>query len=91
MQRAALNVIINCVCAPIHRLGFNRGVTSSAMKKKPTSKNSEDLINKVWSCVRSNNGIMALLQLLHTKTPITGNLTKVSGTLRNYEFLTFLI
>ena len=34
-------------------------------------KTSEDLINKVWDCVRSNNGIMTLLQLLHTKTPLT--------------------
>ena len=25
----------------------------------------------MWDCVRSNNGIMALLELLHVKTPIT--------------------
>ena len=41
------------------------------LKKKPTGKTSEDLINKVWDCVRSNNGIMTLLQLLYIKTPLT--------------------
>jgi len=29
------------------------------------------VINKVWECVRFNNGIMALLQLIQTKTPIS--------------------
>ena len=73
MQRASLNVIINCVCAPIHRptslTRINTGMSSA--KKKSTGKTSEDLINKIWDCVRSNNGIMTLLQLLHIKTPLT--------------------
>ena len=77
VQRAALHVIINCVCAPINRsTGFNRGagiITGSAKKLKPTGKTSEDLINRVWSCIRSNNGIMVLLTLLHIKIPLTGN------------------
>ena len=37
---------------------------------QPT-RNSEDLINKMWDCVRSNNGILVLLELIHIKTPIT--------------------
>lgn len=28
-------------------------------------------MEKVWDCVRSNNGIMVLLQLMSVKTPIT--------------------
>ena len=28
-------------------------------------------ITQLWDCVRSNNGIMVLLELLHIKTPIT--------------------
>lgn len=34
-------------------------------------KSSEELIQKVWDCVRSNSGIMVLLQLMNIKTPIT--------------------
>lgn len=78
MQRAALNVIINCVCAPINRpttfrqsTGAISGGSTSSKKKANPGKTSEDLINKIWDCVRSNNGIMTLMQLLHTKTPIT--------------------
>lgn len=41
------------------------------MKKKLTGKSSEDLIKKMWDSFRSNNGIMALLELLSIKTPIT--------------------
>ena len=72
MQRAALMVLINCLCAPIHRpTSLCKPLTASSTKKKPQGKTSEDLINKVWDCVRSNNGILTLLQLLQTKTPIT--------------------
>ena len=42
--------------------------------KKKTSVNahsSEELVQKVWEGVRSNNGIMILLQLMMVKTPIT--------------------
>ncbi len=93
VRRSALNLIINCVCAPVSRPGCaSRASTSSSpvvlsttptpgagasanvggsARKKATAKGSEDLINKLWDCVRSNNGIMALLELLHIKTPIT--------------------
>ncbi|XP_020297842.1 protein VPRBP isoform X2 [Pseudomyrmex gracilis] len=73
VQRAALRAIVNCVCAPIARVGGSvarYSVTGSA-KKKTTVHNSEELIQKVWECVRSNNGIMVLLQLMTVKTPIT--------------------
>ena len=28
-------------------------------------------VSQVWECARENNGIMALLQLIQTKTPLT--------------------
>ncbi|KAJ8958385.1 hypothetical protein NQ314_006407 [Rhamnusium bicolor] len=75
VQKAALRVIGNCVCAPISRVGgtmarFSQNATNSP-NKKLKFKSSEDLIQKVWDCVRSNSGIMVLLQLMQVKTPIT--------------------
>ncbi|KAF5284193.1 hypothetical protein FQR65_LT00193 [Abscondita terminalis] len=75
VQMAALRVIVNCVCAPIHRVGAtisrytSSGTTSPSKKTK--YKSSEELIQKVWESVRSNSGIMVLLQLMNVKTPIT--------------------
>ncbi|PNF26674.1 DDB1- and CUL4-associated factor 1 [Cryptotermes secundus] len=74
VQRAALAVIINCVCAPIHRVGGSVGrfsVAGSAKKKTNNFRSSEELIGMMWESVRSNNGIMVLLQLMMVKTPIT--------------------
>ncbi|GAB6021466.1 hypothetical protein CHUAL_004070 [Chamberlinius hualienensis] len=72
VQRAALNVIINCVCSPAARLGGQVGrIMSGNCKKKLTLKNGDDLATRVWSCVRFHNGIMVLLNLLTVKTPIT--------------------
>ncbi|KAJ8918494.1 hypothetical protein NQ315_008192 [Exocentrus adspersus] len=75
VQKSALRVIGNCVCAPINRVGgsvarFSHNATNSP-NKKLKYKSSEDLIQKVWDCVRSNSGIMVLLQLMQIKTPIT--------------------
>lgn len=75
VQKAALRVIGNCVCAPIHRIGgtigrFTLNATNSP-NKKTKYKSSEELIQKVWDCVRSNSGIMVLIQLMNVKTPIT--------------------
>ncbi|XP_015439812.1 PREDICTED: protein mahjong [Dufourea novaeangliae] len=73
VQRAALRVVINCVCAPIHRIGGTYPWQSASVSNKKTIDiyNSEELIRKVWESVRSNNGIMVLLQLMMVKTPIT--------------------
>ncbi|XP_018348236.1 PREDICTED: protein mahjong [Trachymyrmex septentrionalis] len=73
VQRAALRAVINCVCAPINRVGGNvaRYSITGSTKKKANIHNSEELIQKVWESVRSNNGIMVLLQLMMVKTPIT--------------------
>ena len=37
--------------------------TPTPSKKRGNVKTSDEVINKVWECVRFNNGIMALLQL----------------------------
>ncbi|XP_059078551.1 DDB1- and CUL4-associated factor 1-like isoform X2 [Tigriopus californicus] len=80
VRKSALTLIINCVCAPINRPGIQTRhalnsstvtTTPASHRRKAIGKSSEDLINKVWDCCRSNNGIMALLELLSIKTPIT--------------------
>ncbi|KAL3283033.1 hypothetical protein HHI36_006192 [Cryptolaemus montrouzieri] len=74
VQKAALRVIVNCVCGPIHRVGGHLarfGSNPHSPNKKLKLKSSEDLMQKVWDCVRSNSGIMVLLQLMNVKTPIT--------------------
>ncbi|XP_063371283.1 protein mahjong [Cydia amplana] len=73
VQKAALNVLVNCVCAPVHRSGSSttRFSISGSSKKKTALKSYEDVIQKVWESVRSNNGIMVLLSLMMVKQPIT--------------------
>lgn len=101
VQRAALGVLITCVCAPInrettvssqsrslfqtpwpvgslsskkHSVGGSiaRYSTNGSAKKRTHSlKSSEEMIEKLWDCVRSNNGIMVLLTLMMVKTPLT--------------------
>uniref|UniRef100_T1J9J0 DDB1- and CUL4-associated factor 1 n=1 Tax=Strigamia maritima TaxID=126957 RepID=T1J9J0_STRMM len=72
VQRAALNVIINCVCGPITRFtGAIGRIVGGSAKKKTTLRSGEDLLTKMWYCVQSHNGIMVLLSLLMVKTPIT--------------------
>lgn len=70
VQKSALSVLINSVCAPVSRPSGSVGRYGSA-KKRMYNKYSEELIQKVWDCVRNNNGIIVLLQLMQTKTPIT--------------------
>uniref|UniRef100_A0ABD2WU61 LisH domain-containing protein n=1 Tax=Trichogramma kaykai TaxID=54128 RepID=A0ABD2WU61_9HYME len=73
VQRAALRCVINCVCAPVNRIGGNvaRFSVGGSTKKKTTGHSSEELIQLIWESFRSNNGIMVLLQLMMVKTPIT--------------------
>lgn len=72
----ALQVLMNCVCGPINRSGSNSNASASQTpitpaRKKQLKKTSEDLINKMWDCVRSNNGILVLMEMLHIKSPIS--------------------
>nr|XP_022300005.1 DDB1- and CUL4-associated factor 1-like isoform X2 [Crassostrea virginica] len=71
VQKSALNVIINCVCGPVERLGGGLGRLIAGSKKRINLKVGEDVLGKMWNGVRVNNGIMALLKLLSIKTPIT--------------------
>lgn len=93
VQKAALAVLVHCVCAPIMRVCTINYIyiplTRNKMfllnihlkpisvsrygstKKKMSNKNSEEIITKMWESVRSNNGIIVLLQLMEVKTPIT--------------------
>ncbi|XP_066939041.1 DDB1- and CUL4-associated factor 1 isoform X1 [Macrobrachium rosenbergii] len=74
VQKAALNVLINCLCAPINRPGSNNRYSvpsTPGSSKKKGANNGEDVINKSWDCVRTSNGIMYLLNVLHKKMPIT--------------------
>ncbi|KAL0852856.1 hypothetical protein ABMA27_012653 [Loxostege sticticalis] len=73
VQKAALNVLVNCVCAPVHRAGTSttRFSLTGSTKKKTALRSYEDVIQKVWESVRTNNGIMVLLSLMMVKAPIT--------------------
>ena len=72
VQRAALSVLIHCVCAPVHRVGGSVArFSNSTRKRNVVSRTSEEVLNQVWECVRSHNGIMVLMDLLAVKTPIT--------------------
>lgn len=70
VQKSALSLLVNCICAPIHRPS---GVVArfGSAKKKMIDKNSEELIKSLWETVRANNGIIVLLQLMMVKAPIT--------------------
>ena len=45
--------------------------TPTPSKKRGNVKTSDEVINKVWECVRFNNGIMALLQLIQVALGIS--------------------
>lgn len=69
VQKAALAVLVHIVCASIVK-PLSVGRYGSARKKSST-KQSEELISRCWESVRSNNGIIVLLQLMEVKIPIT--------------------
>ncbi len=50
---------------------MGRVVGGSAKRTMKMMRNGEDLLGKMWSSIRANNGIMVLLKLLMIKTPIT--------------------
>ncbi|KAJ6646016.1 Protein mahjong, partial [Pseudolycoriella hygida] len=71
VQKAALAVLVHCVCSPIVKPVLVSRYGMGAAKKKIANKQSEEIIKKIWESVRSNNGIIVLLQLMEIKTPIT--------------------
>lgn len=68
VQKAALHVICNCVCGPRARL--SGAVAKFQSKSRPAFKSSDDILHKMWGCVRASNGIKVLLSLLMVKTPL---------------------
>ncbi|XP_055695388.1 protein mahjong isoform X2 [Lutzomyia longipalpis] len=71
VQKSALAVLVHCVCAPIHRPSGMVIRFGSTKKKSSVNKISEEIIQAIWECVRSTNGIIVLLSLMQIKTPIT--------------------
>ncbi|KAL0977951.1 hypothetical protein UPYG_G00163700 [Umbra pygmaea] len=66
IQKSALQVVINCVCAPDHTL-----TTVGSFLHRHRRENHESVLTKMWKVVQANNGIKVLLGLLNVKTPIT--------------------
>nr|XP_033782522.1 DDB1- and CUL4-associated factor 1 [Geotrypetes seraphini] len=75
IQKSALQIIINCVCAPDNRISsigkFISGTPRRKMHMHQHPKSSEHVLAKMWNVVQSNNGIKVLLSLLSVKMPIT--------------------
>uniref|UniRef100_A0A673KC51 DDB1- and CUL4-associated factor 1 n=1 Tax=Sinocyclocheilus rhinocerous TaxID=307959 RepID=A0A673KC51_9TELE len=73
IQKSALQVIINCVCAPDKRVSsIGKFISGTPRRRLPqTHRASESVLVKMWNVVQSNNGIKVLLSLLTIKMPIT--------------------
>ncbi|XP_023669197.2 DDB1- and CUL4-associated factor 1-like isoform X1 [Paramormyrops kingsleyae] len=73
IQKSALQVVINCVCAPDKRVSsIGKFISGTPRRRLPHhTKSSESVLTKMWNVVQSNNGIKVLLSLLTVKMPIT--------------------
>ncbi|BES99825.1 LisH [Nesidiocoris tenuis] len=71
VQRSALQVLITIVCAPIFRVGGSVVRFSSSVSTKKKTRSSEEVVEKMWDCVRTSNGVMVLLALIQLKAPLT--------------------
>ncbi|GIX72745.1 hypothetical protein CDAR_65531 [Caerostris darwini] len=77
IQRSSLHTIINCVCTkiPQEKTGSleirPEASKSSSTPKKKFSRSIEDCLHKLYKCIRTKNGILTLINLLSTKTPLT--------------------
>lgn len=73
IQKSALQVVINCVCAPDKRVSsIGKFMAGTPRRRLPQpAKASENVLTKMWNMVQSNNGIKVLLSLLTVKMPIT--------------------
>lgn len=73
--KSALAVLCHCVCSPIIRNPDSGSrlikFGNSSRRNKTNQKYAEELIERVWESVCSNNGIVVLLSLMQTKGPIT--------------------
>lgn len=73
IQKSALQVVINCVCAPDKRISsIGKFISGAPRRRLPQShRTSESVLAKMWNVVQANNGIKVLLSLLTIKMPIT--------------------
>lgn len=73
IQKSALQVVINCVCAPDKRVSsIGKFISGAPRRRLPQSqRTNESVLAKMWNVVQSNNGIKVLLSLLTIKMPIT--------------------
>jgi len=81
--QSALRVIINCVCGPVSRAGGTAarhvstvtsqqsGVTQGSSKKKALFNRIGDHLQQMWRCVKDNDGLPSLLNLLIIQQPIS--------------------
>ncbi|XP_034442578.1 DDB1- and CUL4-associated factor 1-like [Hippoglossus hippoglossus] len=75
IQKSALQVIINCVCAPDQSLNSVGAFAVAPLRPSLHPQQPPTPFNKVlahmWQVVQNNNGIKVLLSLLSVKMPIT--------------------
>lgn len=66
IQKSALQVIINCVCAPDKRISsIGKFIAGTPRRRQPQqTKASENVLTKMWNVVQSNNGIKVELESL---------------------------
>lgn len=59
IQKSALQVVINCVCAPDKRISsIGKFVAGMPRRRLPQhTKAHESVLTKMWNVVQSNNGI----------------------------------
>lgn len=59
IQKSALQVVINCVCAPDKRMSsIGKFIAGTPCRRLPQqTKASESVLTKMWNVVQSNNGI----------------------------------
>ncbi|KAJ0023407.1 hypothetical protein NQD34_003306 [Periophthalmus magnuspinnatus] len=73
IQKSALQVIINCVCAPDQSHAVGAFPISPLRPSVPQHLDSPHnrVLAHMWQVVQNNNGIKVLLSLLSVKVPIT--------------------
>ncbi|XP_072237664.1 DDB1- and CUL4-associated factor 1-like isoform X1 [Leuresthes tenuis] len=75
IQKSALQVIINCVCAPDQSLNTVGAFAVAPLRQSIHQQQPHTPHNRVlahmWQLVQNNNGIKVLLSLLSVKMPIT--------------------
>ncbi|KAM4741347.1 DDB1- and CUL4-associated factor 1-like isoform 2-T2 [Anableps anableps] len=72
IQKSALQVIINCVCAPDQSLSaFTVAPLRQPLHPQQPPPTHNRVLAHMWQVVQNNNGIKVLLSLLSVKVPIT--------------------